>query len=193
MVGKDEPDAMDRIHTFGTDEEVPVIVNDMLKDMLPIAPAEPGLETLTTLAILLKWRYDVEPSMLFMDYAYSTNSIRDMLKSLVNQGIVHENDWPFLKELRGEEPGEDVAQKLVNLNVVYTRLFPNVQQLKLCQKAGKPFLFVIEQELVLGVGYDDAKEEFLVCCAQSDDDKDTTFYMPYDHPSYQDSDFWFLE
>lgn len=186
----DAPDAMDRIHTFGTHEELPVIVNDMLKDMLPIAPAEPGLETLTTLAILLKWRYDFEPSILFMDYAYSTNSIRDMLKSLVNRGVVHDNDWPFL---RGVEPDEDVVQKLFHFNIVYTRVLPNVQQLKLCLKAGKPFLFVLDQELVLGVGYDDAKQEFLVCCAQSDDDKDNTFFMPYDHPSYQESDFWFLE
>ena len=190
---KDAPDDRDLVYTFGTEEGLPLAVNDILKELVPIAPAERGFEAVTTLAMLLKLRYACEPSILFMSYVYNYESIRSMLKSLVQLGIVHDNDWPFREDRKGVLPGEDVLKKAVNLNVVYMRVSPNVQQLKLCLHAGKPFLFLIEQELVLGVGYDDAKQEFLVCRSTSDDDDDNTFFMSYDHPSYQDSDFWFLD
>ena len=156
---KDAPDNRDLVYTFGADgEDVPLVVNDILKELVPIAPAEPGFEATTTLAMLLKWRYACDPSILFMNYLFNFESVRDMLKSLVKIGIVYENDWPFREDRKGVLPGEDVLQKILHLNVVYMRVLPNVQQLKLCLHAGKPFLFLIEQELVLGVGYDDTKQ-----------------------------------
>jgi hypothetical protein len=182
---KDELDERDLVYTFGTDEEnLPRVFNDILQELVPIAPVEPGFEIWGTLALLVRWRYACEPSIRFMDNAYRKNSVRELLKSLAKCGVMNDNDWPFQEEAK--EP-----DAVYNLNVVYMRVLPNVQQLKLCLHDGKPFLFLFEQELVLGVGYDDTTEEFTVCRSTSDDEN--TFSIPYDHPSYQESDFWFLD
>ncbi len=117
--------------------------------------------------------------------------IRDGIKSLVKQGAAPETTWPYvISKFATKPPKKCFDAGLSNQALSYQRLTPILSQLKGCLAAGYPFVFGFsvyesfesetvtrtgnvpmpvgstEKQLgghaVLAVGYDDAKQYFIV-------------------------------
>jgi C1A family cysteine protease len=116
--------------------------------------------------------------------------IRDGIKSVKNQGVCSEKTWPYMPtKFKSKPPAPAYKEALAHQVVSYERLVPTVPQLKGCLASGFPFVFGFsvfdafesdavaksgkldlpgpkEKSLgghaVLAVGYDDAKQRFIV-------------------------------
>jgi C1A family cysteine protease len=116
--------------------------------------------------------------------------IRDGIKSVKNQGVCSEKTWPYMPtKFKSKPPAPAYKEALTHQVMSYERLVPTVPQLKGCLASGFPFVFGFsvfdafesdavaksgkldlpgpkEKSLgghaVLAVGYDDAKQRFIV-------------------------------
>lgn len=116
--------------------------------------------------------------------------IRDGIKSVAQQGVCSETLWPYnIAKFKTKPPKNCYTAALKDKIVLYQRLVPTLNQLRGCVASGYPFIFGFavyesfesaqvaktghvpmpapgEQMLgghaVLGVGYDDANQWFIV-------------------------------
>ena len=116
--------------------------------------------------------------------------IRDGIKSVGNQGDCPETEWPYvIAKFKTKPPKNCYADALEYKVVLYQRLTPVLSQLKGCLASGYPFVFgftvyesfesaqvaktghaslpqsgesSIGGHAVMGVGYDDARQWFIV-------------------------------
>jgi len=116
--------------------------------------------------------------------------IRDGIKSVANQGDCPEPEWPYvIAKFRTKPPAQCYRDALKYIVVQYQRVTPMLNQLKGCLASGYPFVFgftvyesfesaavgrsghvslpkagepAIGGHAVVGVGYDDAKQWFIV-------------------------------
>lgn len=116
--------------------------------------------------------------------------IRDGIKSVANQGDCPEPEWPYnVAKFKTKPTTKCYADALKYKAVTYSRLTPTLIQLKQCLASGFPFVFgftvyesfespavastghapmpvkgesSIGGHAVVGVGYDDAKQWFVV-------------------------------
>jgi C1A family cysteine protease len=116
--------------------------------------------------------------------------IRDGIKSVGNQGDCPETEWPYvIAKFKTKPPKNCYADALKYRAVLYQRVTQTLSQLKGCLASGWPFVFgftvyesfesasvaktghatlpksgepVIGGHAVVGVGYDDAKQWFIV-------------------------------
>ncbi len=116
--------------------------------------------------------------------------IRDGIKSVVKQGDCPETEWPYvIAKFRTRPPAKCYADALNYVVLLYQRVAQTLSQLKGCLASGYPFVFgftvyesfesapvartghaslpkpgeeVVGGHAVVGVGYDDAKQWFIV-------------------------------
>jgi len=116
--------------------------------------------------------------------------IRDGVKSVARQGDCPETEWPYvISKFRSRPPARCYKDALKYIVVLYQRLNQTLNQLKGCLASGYPFVFgftvyqgfesalvartghaslpqagepAIGGHAVVGVGYDDTKQWFLV-------------------------------
>ena len=117
--------------------------------------------------------------------------IRDGIKTLAKQGAAPESAWPYvIAKFATRPPKKCYEAGLAHQALSYQRLTPDIAQLKGCLAAGYPFVFgfsvyesfeteavaktgavplpdgsgerLLGGHAVLAVGYDDAKQRFLV-------------------------------
>jgi len=116
--------------------------------------------------------------------------IRDGIKSIAQQGVCPEPDWPYnISKFATKPPAKCYAEAAANKAISYQRLVQNLDQFKGCLASGFPFVFgftVYEEfesaavaktglvqmpaagekpiggHAVLAVGYDDATQRFTV-------------------------------
>ena len=116
--------------------------------------------------------------------------IRDGIKSVARQGDCPETEWPYvIARFKSRPPVRCYADALKYRVVLYQRLTPGLNQLKGCLSSGYPFVFgftvyesfesagvartghaslpkagerAIGGHAVTGVGYDDARQWFVV-------------------------------
>lgn len=149
--------------------------------------------------------------------------IRDGFKTIAQQGVVPETEWPYdISKFAVKPPDASYKHALKHQALSYQRLNQNLTQLKGCLASGYPFVFGItvfesfESEAVaksgvvpmpdptessvgghaiLGVGYDDPAQVFIVQNSWSESWGQKGFFtIPYayvTHPQMA-SDFWTL-
>lgn len=161
---------------------------------------------------------DFMPSRLFIYYnertlEHTVNSdsgavIRDGIKTMNNQGVCPEKEWPYdIKKFAGKPTAKCFSDALKCQIKSYQRLVNTLNQLKGCLAEGYPFVFGFtvyesfesnavakngkmpmpkpkEKSLgghcVMAVGYDDAQSTFIVRNSWGPDWADKGyFYMPY--------------
>ena len=116
--------------------------------------------------------------------------IRDGIKSVAKQGACSEKTWPYdISKFRTKPTQKCYTEALKDKIVLYQRLVPTLNQLRGCLGSGYPFVFgftvyesfesetvaktghapmpapnepAIGGHAVLGVGYDDAKQWFII-------------------------------
>jgi C1A family cysteine protease len=116
--------------------------------------------------------------------------IRDGIKTVVKQGACPESDWPYdINKFADKPPAKAYADAAKHKVSSYSRLVPTANQLKGCLASGFPFVFgftvyesfesqevaktglvpmpaakekVLGGHAVLGVGYDEASQRFIV-------------------------------
>ncbi len=116
--------------------------------------------------------------------------IRDGIKSVAKQGVCPEPMWPYVIGKFKTKPGKNCyVEALKHRLVLYQRLTPTLNQLRGCVASGFPFVFgftvydsfesatvaqtghapmpapneaAIGGHAVMGVGYDDSKQWFIV-------------------------------
>jgi C1A family cysteine protease len=116
--------------------------------------------------------------------------IRDGIKTVVKQGACPESDWPYdIDKFTDKPPAKAYADAAKHKVSSYSRLVPTANQLKGCLASGFPFVFgftvyesfesqevaktgmvpmpaakekVLGGHAVLGVGYDEASQRFIV-------------------------------
>jgi C1A family cysteine protease len=116
--------------------------------------------------------------------------IRDGIKSVAKQGAPHESLWPYvIKQFRRKPSKAAYKDAHKHAAVLYQRLRPDIQQLRGCLASGFPFTFgfsvytsfesdavartgrvplpapkekLLGGHAVLAVGYDHARERFIV-------------------------------
>ncbi len=116
--------------------------------------------------------------------------IRDGIKSVAKQGVCPETQWPYLiAKFKTKPPKKCCVEALKHRVVLYQRLVPTLNQLRGCLASGYPFVFgftvydsfespavaktghapmpapsetSIGGHAVMGVGYDDAKQWFII-------------------------------
>ena len=150
--------------------------------------------------------------------------IRDGIKAVAKQGAPHETLWPYVIKQFRRKPSK-VAYKDARKHpaVLYQRLVPDIQQLRGCLAAGFPFTFgftvytsfesdavaksgrvpmpapkekVLGGHAVLAVGYDHAKQHFIVRNSWGADwGKRGYCTMPYDYllDGNLSDDFWTIK
>ena len=147
--------------------------------------------------------------------------IRDGIKTLVKQGACPEPLWPYvIAKFATKPPVSAFTEAEKHQAILYQRLTQTLAQLKGCLAEGYPFVFgfsVYESfesdvvaktgkvpmpgqsemnlggHAVLAVGYDDAKQVFIVMNSWSEAWGDKGyFYMPYAYltDAYLAADFW---
>lgn len=150
--------------------------------------------------------------------------IRDGIKTLAKQGICEELHWPYDIEKFADRPADTCYQEaLENKALVYQGLARSPRMLKACLAANRPFVFGLsvyesfESEAVaktgvvplpqpgescvgghavLCVGYDDAKDAFLVRNSWGPGwGEQGYFWLPYEYVIGKGlaSDFWTLK
>jgi C1A family cysteine protease len=151
--------------------------------------------------------------------------LRDGIKSLASQGDCPEALWPYLddgKTFAAQPPQECYDNAVLHTAVAYQRLIQNLNQLKGCLAAGYPFVFgftvyesfesdavaqsgqapmpsldepALGGHAVLAVGYDDARNWFIVRNSWGPAWGDQGyFYLPYTYLADENlaTDFWTL-
>jgi C1A family cysteine protease len=116
--------------------------------------------------------------------------IRDGIKSVSKQGVCPEPDWPYVASKFDQKPAAKAYKDaILDRAVSYQRLVQDLAQLKGCLASGYPFVFgftvytsfespalaksghaslpasgeqVVGGHAVMGVGYDDAHQWFVV-------------------------------
>jgi C1A family cysteine protease len=116
--------------------------------------------------------------------------IRDGIKSVAQQGVCPETMWPYVPaQFQTQPPQPCYDEALKHKVILYQRLVPTLNQLKGCVASGYPFVFgftvydsfessavaasghapmpasgeaVIGGHAVMGVGYDDSQQWFIV-------------------------------
>lgn len=147
--------------------------------------------------------------------------IRDGIKSVAKQGACPEDMWPYIiANFREKPPQRCYEVALENQVVVYRRLVQTLNQMKGCLASGYPFVFgftvyesfeapevastgeapmpgpeekVLGGHAVLAVGYDDARQRFLVRNSWGTGwGAQGNFTMPYAYLTQPGlaSDFW---
>lgn len=122
--------------------------------------------------------------------------IRDGIKSIAQQGVCNETDWPYLITKFKNKPTAACYKKaLAHQALTYQRVLQNPVQMKSCLATGYPFVFgfsvyesfesqavaktgvvpmpsssekILGGHAVLAVGYDDASQCFIVMNSWSD-------------------------
>ncbi len=143
---------------------------------------------------------DFMPSRLFIYYnerviegtvkSDSGAQIRDGIKSIANQGVCAESEWPYIiTKFTTKPPAKAYKDALKNQALSYSRVVQSLNQFKGCLAAGYPFVFGItvyesfeSQEVaktgnvpmpashekslgghaILAVGYDDSTQRFII-------------------------------
>jgi C1A family cysteine protease len=143
---------------------------------------------------------DFMPSRLFIYYnerviegtvkSDSGAQIRDGIKTIANQGVCPETEWPYIiAKFAAKPPAKAYKDALKNQAVSYSRLAQSLNQFKGCLASGYPFVFGItvyesfespevaktgnvpmpksnERSLgghaILAVGYDDSAQRFII-------------------------------
>ncbi len=147
--------------------------------------------------------------------------IRDGIKSVVKQGVCPETQWPYdIAQFTTKPPQACYDEALKHQVTSYQRLVPNLNQLRGCLASGYPFVFgftvyegfespevaksghlsmpapkeaVVGGHAVLGVGYDDANQWFIVRNSWGKKWGLKGYYtMPYAYLTNQNlaEDFW---
>ncbi|HTB79532.1 MAG TPA: C1 family peptidase [Opitutaceae bacterium] len=143
---------------------------------------------------------DFMPSRLFIYYnerviegtvkSDSGAQIRDGIKSIANQGVCAESEWPYIiTKFTTKPPAKAYKDALKNQALSYSRVTQSLNQFKGCLASGYPFVFGItvyesfeSQEVaktgnvpmpashekslgghaILAVGYDDSTQRFII-------------------------------
>lgn len=147
--------------------------------------------------------------------------IRDGIKAINSLGAPDEAIWPYVESEYTTDPTPAVyVAAREHLAIAYTRFTPTLIELKSCLAAGYPFAFgftvydffesadmentgvlqlpapteqMVGGHAVLGCGYDDAKQMFLVRNSWGSDWGEAGyFWMPYNYATNKDlaDDFW---
>jgi C1A family cysteine protease len=150
--------------------------------------------------------------------------IRDGIKSVSKQGAPHEELWPYtVSKFRTKPPASVYKDAAKHQALLYQRVTQQIDQLKGCLASGYPFVFGFavyesfqtqavaksgkvpmpsptEKQLgghaVLAVGYDDAKERFIVRNSWGPDWATKGYYtMPYAYLLDENlsDDFWVIK
>ncbi len=116
---------------------------------------------------------DFMPSRLFIYYnerviegtvkSDSGAQIRDGIKSIANQGVCAESEWPYIiTKFTTKPPAKAYKDALKNQALSYSRVVQSLNQFKGCLAAGSPFVFGITVHAILAVGYDDSTQRFII-------------------------------
>jgi C1A family cysteine protease len=163
---------------------------------------------------------DWVPSRLFIYYnereiegtvdSDSGAMIRDGIKSVNKLGVCPEDMWPYDITKFADKPPAECYDRALECRVVsYSRLFPNLLQLKGCLASGYPFVFgftvydsfespevaqtgvlqmpspgenMLGGHAVVAVGYDDADQRFIIRNSWGDAwGQQGYFTMPYQY------------
>ena len=148
--------------------------------------------------------------------------IRDGIKSVNSQGACKETTWPYIIQQFTKKPPGEAYKEALNYQAIQYRRLDNhdINQLKGCLVQGFPFVFgfsvynsfmtaqvaktgmmpmpsksekMLGGHAVLGVGYDDSKQVFIVRNSWGPNWGDKGyFYMPYKYITNLDlaTDFW---
>jgi len=146
--------------------------------------------------------------------------IRDGVKTLVNQGVCPEQDWPYVIKQFTQKPSPVCYKEALDHQVISYHRISNLNEMKACLADGFPFVFGFtvydgfesdqvaktgvlnmpkpgEQEVgghaVMGVGYDDAQQRLIVRNSWGADwGMSGYFTMPYAYVESRDlsDDFW---
>jgi C1A family cysteine protease len=147
--------------------------------------------------------------------------IRDGIKSVAKLGVCPESDWDYdIARFRDPPPQQAYEDALEHQVVVYRRVLNRLHQMQACLAQGYPFVFgftvyesfesdevartgivplpprtekVLGGHAVVAVGYDDAKQWFVVRNSWGPDWGEHGYcYMPYTYLSDPQlaSDFW---
>ena len=151
-------------------------------------------------------------------------AIRDGVKSVNSQGVCPESDWPYDIGQFTVQPSQQCYQEaLLHRSVAYQRVKQDVTHIKAALAAGYPVVFgftvytsfesaqvastgvvplpgldesVLGGHAVVAVGYDDAKQWFVIRNSWSDQWGDKGYcYMPYAYLGNRGlaSDFWVIQ
>jgi C1A family cysteine protease len=147
--------------------------------------------------------------------------IRDGIKTVAKQGVCPETEWPYvIAKFKTRPPKKCFVDALKHQVVLYQRLVPTLNQLRGCLASGFPFVFgftvyesfespavaktghmpmpkpteqVLGGHAVMAVGYDDAKQCFIVRNSWGTGwGMKGYFTMPYAYPTDNNlaDDFW---
>jgi len=207
-------------------EDIPESMD--LRSLCPPIYDQGNLGSCTANAIAGAFEFDLirqnlsvfTPSRLFIYYnerviegTISTDSgayLRDGIKSLANQGVCNETEWPYIINEFIQKPFQscyDEAQK--NIISQYQRLDRSLDQMKACLADGSPFIFgfavyqnfesaevartgilnlpnvgesLIGGHAVVAVGYDDLSRRFIARNSWRDTwGMQGYFTLPYDY------------
>jgi C1A family cysteine protease len=150
--------------------------------------------------------------------------LRDGAKALANFGTCPETTWAFDENMVTTQPTNEAYIEALNHRIKeYNSINNDINTLKQCLSEGMPFVFgftvyesfesdyvaktgimpiplnsesVVGGHAVMGVGYDDSKNAFIIRNSWGEDWGDGGyFYMPYQYisnPSFA-SDFWCIK
>jgi C1A family cysteine protease len=120
----------------------------------------------------------------------SGTQIRDVIKTIANQGVPPEADWPYdITKFAQKPPAAAYRDAVHDRALIYSRLVQNLNQMKGCLASGHPFVFgftiydsfeseqvaktgvmpmpavgeaVLGGHAVMAAGYDDSQQRFIV-------------------------------
>jgi C1A family cysteine protease len=146
--------------------------------------------------------------------------IRDGIKTMAKQGVCSEKSWPYVVSKFKAKPGPACYKEALDHQIISYYRVLTLDQMRTCLAEGFPFVFgftvyesfesqavaktgtvnmpkpkeqVLGGHAVLGVGYDDAKQRFIVRNSWGDTwGQKGYFTMPYKYLSDRNlsDDFW---